>query len=88
MNKIALAPLLFLERAVGGYKPVKMEPHREFREAVRAEKADITLKALCDRLLAERRVKADASMMSRFFRRIGITRKKGRSSRASATART
>jgi hypothetical protein len=32
--------------------------------------------ALCDRLSAERGVKADTSMMSRFFRRIGVTVKK------------
>jgi transposase len=73
---------------MGGYKRVKMEPHREFLEAVRAERPDITLRALCQRLLAERGVKADTSMMSRFFRRIGITLKKRSSSRASATART
>ena len=56
-------------------------PHREFLEAVRAEKSDITLQALCDRLLSERGVKADTSMMSRFFRRIGVTFKKRPSSR-------
>jgi hypothetical protein len=47
-----------------------------FLEAVRAEKSDVTLQALCDRLSAERGVKADTSMMSRFFRRIGVTVKK------------
>jgi transposase len=73
---------------MGGYKRVKMEPHREFLEAVRAEKPDITLQALCQRLLAERGIKADTSMMSRFFRRIGLTLKKRRSSRTSAIART
>jgi putative transposase len=73
---------------MGGYKRVKMEPHRAFLEAPRAEKPDITLKRLCDRLLAERGVKADTSMMSRFFRRIGVTLKKRRSSRANAIART
>jgi transposase len=73
---------------MGGYKRVKMEPHRVFLEAARAERPDITLRALCQRLLAERGVKADTSMMSRFFRRIGVTLKKRRSSRASATART
>ena len=52
-------------------------------EAARTEKPDTTLQALCDRLLAERGVKADASMMSRFFRRIGVTFKKRRSWRAS-----
>ena len=61
---------------MGGYLRPKLEPHREFLEALRGEKSDITLKALCDRLLAERGVKADTSMMSRFFRKIGVTVKK------------
>jgi transposase len=73
---------------MGGYKRLKIEPQREFLEALRAEKPDITLQRLCDRLRSERGVKADTSMMSRFFRRIGVTLKKRRSSRASATART
>ena len=37
---------------------------------------DITLQMLCDRPLTERGVKADTSIMSRFFRRIGVTLKK------------
>src|SRR5580658_4918131 len=73
---------------MGGYLRPRLEPHREFLEALRAEKSDITLKALCDRLLAERGVKADTSMMSRFFRRIGVTLKKRRLSRASRIVRT
>ena len=47
--------------------------HRDFLEAARAEKSDVTLQALCDRLSAERGGKADTSMMSRFFRRIART---------------
>ena len=39
----------------------------EFLEALRGEKSDITLKARCDRLLVERGVKADTSMMSRLL---------------------
>jgi transposase len=58
---------------MGGYKPAKLDPHRDFLEAARAEKPDVTLQALCDRLLAERGVTSDTSMMSRFFRRIGVT---------------
>jgi transposase len=73
---------------MGGYKPRKLDPHREFLEAARAEKPDTTLQSLCDRLLAERGVKADTSMMSRFFRRLGVTFKKRRSSRASRIVRT
>ena len=54
----------------------------------RAEKSDLTLQKLCDRLRSEKGVKADTSMMSRFFRRIGVTLKKRRSSRANKTGRT
>ena len=73
---------------MGGYLRPRLEPHRGFLEALRAEKSDITLQALCDCLLAERGVKADTSMMSRFFRRIGVTLKKRRSSHASRIGRT
>ena len=67
----------------GGHRPSKLMPHRGFLEAARTEKPDTTLQALCDRLLAERGVEADTSMMSRFFRRLGVTFKKRRSWRAS-----
>jgi transposase len=63
-------------------------PHRDFLEAARAEKSDITLQALCDRLLSERGVKSDTSMMSRFFRKIGVTFKKRPLSRRSRIVRT
>jgi transposase len=72
----------------GGHRASKLMLHRDFLEAARAEKSDVTLQALCDRLLAERGVKADTSMMSRFFRRIGVTLKKRPLSRASRIART
>ena len=61
---------------MGGYLRPRLEPHREYLEGLRAEKSDITLQALCDRLLAEPGVRADTAMMSRFFRRIGVTLKK------------
>ena len=72
----------------GGHRASKLMPHREFLEAARTEKSDITLQALCDRLLSERGVKADTSMISRFFRRIGVTLKKSPWSRASRIAPT
>jgi transposase len=72
----------------GGHRASKLMPHRDFLAAARIEKPDITLQALCDRLLSERGVKADTSMMSRFFRRIGVTLKKRPSSRASRIVRT
>jgi transposase len=77
-----------IARAVGGNRPPVVDPHRDLIEAALAEKPDITLQALCDRLLTERGVKADTSMMSRFLRRAGLTLKKRRSSRASRTVRT
>jgi len=72
----------------GGHRASKLMAHRDFLQAARTEKTDATLQALCDRLSAERGVKADTSMMSRFFRKIGVTFKKRPSSRASRIART
>ena len=71
----------------GGHRPSALAPHRDFIDAVRLEQPDITLQVLCDRLACERGVKADTGMMSRFFRRQGITVKKRRSRPRSATAR-
>jgi transposase len=62
----------------GGHRPSALKPHRSFLSAVLTEKPDITLEALSRRLLAERGVKADTSMLSRFFRREGLTFKKRR----------
>ena len=72
----------------GGHRASKLMPHRDFLQAARTEKTDVTLQALCDRLSAERGVKADTSMMSRFFRKIGVTVKKRPSSRVNRIART
>jgi transposase len=73
---------------MSGYLRPRLEPHCEFLKALRAEKSDITLQALCERLLEERGVRPDTAMMSRFFRRIGVTLKKRRSSRANRIVRT
>src|SRR5271154_5654920 len=43
----------------GGHRASKLMPHRDFLEAARTEKPDVTLQRLCDRLLSERTVKAD-----------------------------
>ena len=66
----------------GGHRPSVLKPHRDFLVAARAEQPDIPLEALSRRLAAERSVKADTSMLSRFFRREGITFKKRHWSRA------
>lgn len=72
----------------GGHRRSVLAPHRDFLAAARIEQPDITLAALCLRREAERGVKADTGMMSRFFRREGITVKKRRSPPPSAIART
>ena len=38
----------------GGHRASKLMPHRDFLQAARTEKTDVTLQALCDRLSAER----------------------------------
>ena len=68
--------------------PIVAADPRSLLEGLRVEKSDITLQALCDRLLAERGAPADTSLMSRFFRRLGVTLKKRPSSRANKTVRT
>ena len=60
----------------GGHRPSALKPHRAFIEAALADKPDLTLDALCRRLAAELGVRADTSMLSRFFRREGITLEK------------
>lgn len=73
----------------GGHRPSKLKPHRDFIAAALQDKPDLMLEALGQRLLAERGVKADTGMLSRFLRREGITlKKKRRWWRASRIART
>jgi transposase-like protein len=38
----------------GGHRPSALMPHREFLEAARAEKSDVTLQELCDRIRSEK----------------------------------
>jgi transposase len=73
---------------MGGHRSEVLRPHHDVLMAMRAEQPDITLEALSRRLMAERGVKADTSMLSRYFRRHGITFKKRRWSRANRSART
>jgi transposase len=60
----------------GGHRPSKLKPHRAFIVAALKDKPDLTLEALGRHLLAQRGVKADTSMLSRFLRREKITHKK------------
>jgi transposase len=72
----------------GGHRPSKLKPHRDFIVAALRDKPDLTLEALGQRLLAERSVKADTGMLSRFLRREAITLKKRHWWRASKIVRT
>lgn len=60
----------------GGHRPSVLAPERAWLEATLAEAADLTLEALSRRLAAERGVRADTSMLSRFLRRAGLSVKK------------
>jgi transposase len=60
----------------GGHRPPKTKPHREWLFAALEAEPDITLSALCRKLLDERGIKADTSMLSRFFISEGISFKK------------
>src|SRR5258708_34557440 len=57
----------------GGHRASKLMPHRDFLEAPRAEKSAVTLQALCDGLSPQRGGTADTPMLSRSFRRSGVT---------------
>jgi putative transposase len=72
--------------AQGGDRRSKLPEHRTWLLALVEEEPDLTLAAVGERLLAEHSVKADASMLSRFFGKCGISFKKNRS-RLGAAAR-
>ena len=72
----------------GGHRRSVLAPHRDWLMAALAETPDITLEALSRRLVAEQGLRADTSMLSRFFRKNGISFKKRRSTRASRSAPT
>lgn len=70
----------------GGHRPSKVKPERDWLLAVIAAEPDITLSALSAKLLAERGVRADTSMLSRFFIGEGISFKKKRAAQRTGPA--
>jgi transposase len=70
----------------GGHRPSKVQPHRAWVLAVLAAQPDITLAALAARLLRERGVRVDTSMLSRFFNGEGISFKKKSGGRRAGAA--
>lgn len=71
----------------GGHRPSKVKPERAWLLAAIAAEPDITLAALSARLLAERGVRADTGMLSRFFTGEGISFKKKRAAERAGPAR-
>jgi putative transposase len=65
-------------RAMGGDRRSVLKPERDWLLSLIATQNDLTLEAVAALLLAERGVKADASMLSRFFKAQGISFKKNR----------
>jgi len=68
-------------RPMGGDRRSKLKPERAFLAKLMAAENDLTLAAMAARLLSERGVRADPSMLSRFFAAEGISFKKKRSRR-------
>jgi transposase len=72
--------------AMGGDHRSVLKAERDWLLRLRREENDLTLEAIATRLLAERGVRADASMLSRFFKAEGISFKKNRACQRAATA--
>lgn len=62
----------------GGDRRSVLKPHREWLLELRRKENDLTLDAMADRLFDAHGVKADKSMLSRFFAAEGISFKKNR----------
>lgn len=64
---------------IGGDRRSVLKPHRTWLLELRRKENDLTLDAIAERLLRMHGVKADKSMLSRFFAAEGISFKKNRS---------
>ena len=71
---------------IGGDRRSKLKAHRDWLLALRREENDLTLEAIGERLLAEKGVTADSSMLSRFFKAEGISFKKNRARKRAGAA--
>lgn len=70
----------------GGDRRSELPAHRAWLEALIAAEPDLTLAAVGERLLAEHGVKADESMLSRFFAKCAISFKKKRAGQRAASS--
>lgn len=70
----------------GGHRPSKTKPERDWLLSVIEAAPDLTLAALSVRFLAERGVRADTGMLSRFFQSEGVSFKKKRAAQRARPA--
>jgi len=68
-------------RPMGGDRRSVLKPQRDWLLKLMAREDDLTLWAISSRLRAERGVRADASMLWRFFKGEGFSFKKNRARR-------
>jgi putative transposase len=68
-------------RPMGGDRRSVLKAHRDWLLKLMAREDDLTLWAISSRLCTERGVKADASMLWRFFKGEGFSFKKNRARR-------
>jgi transposase len=73
-------------RAMGGDRRSVLKPQADWLARLIARENDLTLVAIAARLLAERGVRADASMLSRFIRAQGLSFKKNAARRRTRPA--
>ena len=74
-------------RPMGGDRRSVLKPLRDWLLRLIAKEPDLTLMALSKRLMEEHGVKADASMLCRFYLSEGISFKKNRARRRAVEAR-
>jgi putative transposase len=72
---------------MGGDRRSVLTPVKDWLLALRRAENDLTLDELCARLLAEHAIKADKSMLSRFFAAEGVSFKKNRARQRTGAAR-
>ena len=73
--------------AMGGDHRSVLTPVKDWLLALRRAENDLTLDQLCARLLAAHGIKADKSMLSRFFAACGVSFKKNRARQRTRAAR-
>jgi putative transposase len=73
--------------AMGGDRRSVLTPVKDWLLALRRAENDLTLNELCARLLAEHAIKADKSMLSRFFAAEGVSFKKNRARQRTGAGR-